>query len=84
MDATKIPKNWILLDNQSTVNVFCNKDLLKNVRKTDRRMTIMCNAGATVRSMIGELDGYPGEVWYNPNGIANILSLSDVEKHYRQ
>jgi len=33
--------------------------------------------------MIGELDGYPGEVWYSPTGIANILALSYVEKHYR-
>jgi hypothetical protein len=33
--------------------------------------------------MIGDLPGYNGEVWFNPKGIANILSLSDVEKHHR-
>jgi hypothetical protein len=27
----------------------------------------------------GDLEGY-GTVWYNPNGIANILSLSNVQK----
>jgi len=62
--------------------VFSNKALLRNVKETDRSMSIMCNAGATTTNMVGEYPGYPGEVWYNPTGIANILSLSDVEKHY--
>ena len=31
---------------------------------------------------MGELPGYPGEVWYNPCGIANILSFADVFNHF--
>jgi hypothetical protein len=46
-------------------------------------MNIRCNAGVTRTSMIGDLPGYDGEVWYNPKGIANILSLSNVEKYYQ-
>jgi hypothetical protein len=79
----KIPASWILLDNQSTVNVFSNKNLLRNIRTTNRMMNILCNAGMTRTNMIGDLPGYDGEVWFNPKGIANILSLSDVEKHHR-
>jgi hypothetical protein len=45
-------------------------------------MTIRCNAGVTRTNMIGRMDGYPGEIWFNPTGIANILSLSNVTKHF--
>jgi hypothetical protein len=42
-------------------------------------MDIHCNAGVTSTNLVGGLPGY-GEVWYNPNGIANILSLSRVKE----
>ena len=79
----KLPQEWILLDNQSTVDVFSNAHLLRNIHTTDQTMTIMCNAGVTHTNMIGEMPGYPGEVWYNPQGIANILSMANVKRHYR-
>lgn len=79
----RVPKNWILLDNQSTVDVFYNRDLLTNIRTGDTSMTIHCNAGTTTTNLVGNLSGY-GTVWYHPDGIANILSLSRVkEQGYR-
>jgi hypothetical protein len=78
-----VPTSWILLDNQLTVNVFSNKALLTNIRATDCMMNIRCNAGVTRTNMIGHLPGYEGEVWYNPQWIANILVLSDVERYHQ-
>ncbi len=46
-------------------------------------MTINCNAGVTHTNMIGEMPGYPGEVWYNLKGIGSILSLANVKQYYR-
>ncbi len=78
-----LPYDWILLDNQSTVDVFCNKDVLRNVREHNDVMAIHCNAGVTKTKWVCELAGY-GMVWYNPNGIANILALARVkERGYR-
>jgi Reverse transcriptase (RNA-dependent DNA polymerase) len=82
VQGKQIPNTWILLDNGSTIDVFVNPKLLTNIRDSDRTMSIRCNAGVSVASQLGDLDGY-GTVWYNPNGIANILSLARVQEKYR-
>jgi hypothetical protein len=32
---------------------------------------------------MGTLGNFPEPVWYNPSGIANILSLNSMKKYYR-
>jgi hypothetical protein len=61
------------------VDVFHNEDLLNNICNGDGFMDIHCNAGMTSMNLVGDLPGY-GEVWYNPNGIAKILSISQVKE----
>ena len=77
----KVPSSWILLDNQSTIDVFYNKAILTNIRKVPTKMNIHCNAGISTTNMVGDLAGY-GIVWYHKNGIANILSLAKVSREH--
>eukprot|EP00957_Ditylum_brightwellii_P000475 36480-Ditylum_brightwellii.AAC.1 len=76
----KIDPSWILLDSQSTVNVFCNAALLVNIRAAKHSLDIYCTAGRSTTNMIGNLPVF-GTVWLYEDGITNILSLSkEAEK----
>jgi len=78
-----VPRTWILLDSQSTVDVFYEASLLRNIRQAPNKCQISCNAGVVTTDQIGDLPGYPLPVWYHPEGIANILSLHRVSEHCR-
>ena len=39
----KVSNSWILLDNQSTIDVFCKKSMLTNIRKVPTQMNIHSN-----------------------------------------
>ena len=76
-----IPKSWILLDSQSTIDIFCSPSQIENIRKIGEKMKIHCNVGTHVTDLIGDLPGY-GTVWFDPQAIANVLSLQLVKKKY--
>lgn len=81
LQGGSLSPTWILLDKQSTVDMFSNPDLLDNIRSTSKTMRISCNAGNVITNQQGDLPGY-GTVWFHPSGIANILSLSRVKDKF--
>ena len=48
-----INPTWVLFDNQSTVGVFSNRRLLKNIRKCDRALVILSTGGQTATYLQG-------------------------------
>ena len=82
MFSNMILDTWILLDSQSIIDVFCNKKLLSRIHATNTIMNIKCNAGVKRTNLRGHLSGY-GWVWFFPDGIANILSMSRVKEKFR-
>jgi hypothetical protein len=68
----------IYLDNCATYNSFFNKSLLSNINETGVVLRGKCNAGVSSTKWKEDWNGI--EVWYNPNGIANLLSMGELEK----
>jgi len=81
-DKAGILSSWILLDSQSTVDVFSNLKLLSNIRDAKCSLTLYCNARKAIITKKGDLKGYD-TVWSHPDGITNILSLHNVQKKYK-
>ncbi len=76
-----LPDNQACLDGCSTVTDFKTDKYLKGIRTLPHGIKINCNTGAVVMKQMG-LFGQMN-VWYIPNGIANIFLMYELEKHYR-
>ena len=76
--------SYIILENHSTVYVFCNPTLLRNICTSDQTLYLICNAGTVPVNQVGDLPGY-GHIWYHPKDISNIIGLSnvaDIDKYW--
>ena len=69
-----IPVWYVLLDNQSVVDVFSNTPLLANILKFGRTLHLSYNSSTLTITLVGYLEGC-GTVCFHTNGIADILSL---------
>jgi hypothetical protein len=74
-----IPSTWVLLDSQSTVSVFKNRKFLSNIHTSTSKLRVHTNSGVQVSSQKGTVKNF-GDVWYNPDSLANILSMAAVRK----
>ena len=53
----RLYQTWILIDNQSIINILCNGELLNNIRNVDEYVTVNCNAGVKTTNQIGYMKG---------------------------
>ena len=54
----------MLLDTQSTDNIFCNGDLLDNIRPSGcESLSLVTNGGGTSASMFGDIKGHGQEIF---------------------
>jgi hypothetical protein len=79
LDLRKI----ILLDSQSTMDLFCNLELVEEVTKTSNVMNLQSNGGTMQIRHKASITGYYHDVWFSKYAITNIIALSNLIKQYR-
>ena len=65
----------VLIDNQASVSIFANRNLLTNIRRAPDTSCITGIGGELQVNMMGHLAGV-GTVLYHPKAGANIISFS--------
>ena len=79
-----INPNWILLDSQSTIKILNNPKLFSSIRDCNDHEVVRCycNGGYQDTQKISIVPGI-GEVYFNPNSLADIILVSDIDNEYR-
>jgi len=72
-------RTQVLLDNQSTTDIFCDPSYLENVRTVPETLYLKTNGGTLKCNTKGDLKGY-GPVWCHDKAITNIISFSNAKR----
>jgi len=74
---------WILCDNESTVDIFINRQMVTNIHTTNNPIRLKGIEGNTILvEEKGDLLGY-GTVYFNENVTANVLSFYNMAKKFK-
>ena len=77
--GAELPDSRVYLDGCSTVTAFKSDKYLKDIKTEPRGVWINCNAGAITTNKRGTYGNL--KVWYLPDGIANIISMHELEEN---
>lgn len=81
-------KNQILLDSQSTVDLFCNPALMDGIVPSKTALTLATNAGVMETNKEGNVNQQAGipvndKVWFDKDTITNVFGLANMVKRHR-
>ena len=79
----QLKSTWVLLDTQSSCDIFSNQHLLHDITHVQgSSLKLHSNGNGFIETnMMGSIRGY-SKVWYHPQSVANILSFSNIRKQF--
>jgi hypothetical protein len=77
-----IPRHWIILDSASSPDIFCERELVTDIRQSNETLKVLSRGGVNEIDQECVLPGYPGRVWFDSNGVANIIGLRNLIRHF--
>jgi hypothetical protein len=82
-ESNSVDPMWILCDNESTVDIVKNRDMIINIRQSDSPIELSGIGGKRIKiGLEGDLPGY-GTVYNSSQVIANVLSFHNTSKRFK-
>ena len=72
-------RNWILLDSQLSVDLFCNPALATKSANVDQKLILSTYAEELSTNTKPMVPGY-GPVWFHEKAMTNEFSLAAIEE----
>ena len=72
----------VLLDSQSTMDLFCNRGLSEKKTNSKAKMQLKRNCGTMTVSHQATVNGYHNSVWFSENLTTNIIVISNLRLRY--
>jgi hypothetical protein len=73
----------IILDSQSTMDLFFNATLVIKTCKSTTSMILKSNSGTIIVTRKATMPGYNKDVWFGTRAITNIITLRNFIQQYR-
>ena len=65
------------------MDLFCNSDLVENIRKDGKKMKVQVNGGTLAVTHKATVLGYKQDLWFRKDDITKIIYLKNLIKQYR-
>ena len=73
-------RNSILMDSQSTMDLFCNPKLVGKIYNAKNNMHLQSNGVKMIITHKSQVASYNPHVWFDQKSITNLISIKNLIK----